>query len=40
MLNGRLTFRDAIESPALSLMSRQLKVAQRDLYSRIDALAV
>jgi hypothetical protein len=41
MLKGRLTFKEAIESPAFSLMSRhRLKVAQRDFYSRLDALAV
>jgi hypothetical protein len=41
MLKARLTFKDAIESPAFSLMSRhRLKVAQRDFYSRMDALAV
>jgi hypothetical protein len=41
MLKSRLTFRDAIEAPALSLMSRhRLKVAQRDFYSRLDSLAV
>jgi hypothetical protein len=36
MLKGRLTFKEAIESPAFSLMSRhRLKVAQRDFYSRL-----
>jgi 5-methylcytosine-specific restriction endonuclease McrBC regulatory subunit McrC len=41
MLKGRLTFKDAIASPALTLMSRhRLKVAQRDFYSRLDTLAV
>jgi MinD-like ATPase involved in chromosome partitioning or flagellar assembly len=41
MLKGRLTFKEAIESPAFSLMSRhRLKVAQRDFYSRLDALTV
>jgi len=41
MLKGRLTFKEAIESPAFSLMSRhRLKVAQRDFYSRLDTLAV
>jgi hypothetical protein len=41
MLKSRLTFKDAIEAPALSLMSRhRLKVAQRDFYSRLDSLAV
>ena len=41
MLKGRLTFKDAIASPALTLMSRhRLKIAQRDFYSRLDTLAV
>jgi hypothetical protein len=41
MLKSRLTFKDAIEAPALSLMSRhRLKVAQRDIYLRLDSLAV
>jgi hypothetical protein len=41
MLKSRLTFKDAIETPALSLMSRhRLKVAQRDFYSRLDGLAI
>jgi len=41
MLKSRLTFKEAIESPAFSLMSRhRLKVAQRDFYSRLDTLAV
>jgi hypothetical protein len=41
MLKGRLTFKEAIESPAFSLMSRhRLKVAQRDFYSRLDTLTV
>jgi len=41
MLKSRLTFKDAIKAPALSLMSRhRLKVAQRDFYSRLDSLAV
>ena len=41
MLKERLTFKEAIESPAFSLMSRhRLKVAQRDFYSRLDMLAV
>ena len=41
MLKGRLTFKDAIEAPALSLMSRhRLKVAQREFYSRLNSLAV
>jgi hypothetical protein len=41
MLKSRLTFKDAVESPALSLMSRhRLKVAQREFYSRLNSLAV
>ena len=41
MLKSRLTFKDAIEAPAMSLMSRhRLKVAQRDFYSRLDSLAI
>ena len=41
MLKSRLTFKDAIEAPSLSLMSRhRLKVAQRDFYSRLDSLVV
>ena len=41
MLKERLTFKEAIESPALSLMSRhRLKVAQRDFYSRLNTLTV
>ena len=41
MFKGRLTFKEAIESPAFSLMSRhRLKVAQRDFYSRLDTLTV
>ena len=41
MLKGRLTFREAIESPTMTLMSRhRLTVAQRDFYGRFDALAV
>ena len=41
MLKSRLTFREAIESPDHSLMSRhRLKVAQREFYSRLDSLAV
>jgi CobQ/CobB/MinD/ParA nucleotide binding domain len=41
MLKARLTFKDAIESPTFSLMSRhRLRIAQRDFYSRMDALAV
>ena len=41
MLNSRLTFKEAIESPDHSLMSRhRLKVAQREFYSRLDSLAV
>jgi hypothetical protein len=41
MLKARLTFKEAIESPDQSLMSRhRLKVAQRDFYSRLNSLAV
>jgi hypothetical protein len=41
MLKSRLTFKDTIEAPALSLMSRhRLKVVQRDFYSRLDSLTV
>jgi hypothetical protein len=41
MLKGRLTFKEAIESPAFSLMSRhRLKVAQRDFYSRLDTIVI
>ena len=41
MLKSRLTFKEAIESPDQSLMSRhRLKVAQREFYSRMDSLAV
>jgi CobQ/CobB/MinD/ParA nucleotide binding domain len=41
MLKSRLTFKEAIDSPAFSLMSRhRLKVAQRDFYSQLDTLAV
>jgi hypothetical protein len=41
MLKSRLTFKEAIESPGYSLMSRhRLKVAQREFYSRLDSLAV
>lgn len=41
MLKSRLTFKEAIESPDYSLMSRhRLKVAQREFYSRLDSLAV
>jgi Family of unknown function (DUF5338) len=37
----RWQVKDAIEAPALSLMSRhRLKVAQREFYSRLDSLAV
>jgi hypothetical protein len=37
----QLTFKDAIESPALSLMSRhRLKVAQPEFYSRLNSLAI
>ena len=41
MLKSRLTFKEAIESPDQSLMSRhRLKVVQREFYSRLDSLAV
>jgi hypothetical protein len=41
MLKNRLTFKQAIESPDLTLMSRhRLTVAQRDFYGRLDALTV
>jgi hypothetical protein len=41
MLNFRLTFKEAIESPDQSLMSRhRLKVAQRELRSRLESLVV
>jgi hypothetical protein len=41
MLNSRLAFKEAIESPDQSLMSRhRLKVAQREFYSRLNCLAV
>jgi hypothetical protein len=41
MLKSRLTFKEAIESPDHSLMSRhRLKVAQREFYSRLDSLVV
>jgi MinD-like ATPase involved in chromosome partitioning or flagellar assembly len=41
MLKKRLTFKEAIESPDLTLMSRhRLSVAQRDVYARLDGLAV
>jgi hypothetical protein len=41
MLNSRLTFKEAIESPDQSLMSRhRLKVAQRELCSRPESLIV
>jgi hypothetical protein len=41
MLKSRRTFKEAIESPDQSLMSRhRLKVAQREFYSRLDSLAV
>jgi hypothetical protein len=41
MLKARLTFKDAIDSPTFGLMSRhRLRIAQRDFYSRMDALAV
>jgi hypothetical protein len=39
MLKSRLTFKEAIESPDHSLMSRhRLKVAQREFYSRTPLL--
>jgi hypothetical protein len=41
MLNSRLTFKEAIQSPDQSLMSRhRLKVAQRELCSRLESLIV
>jgi hypothetical protein len=41
MLNSRLTFKEAIELPDQSLMSRhRLKVAQRELRSRLESLGV
>ena len=41
MLKSRLTFKEAIELPDHSLMSRhRLKVAQREFYSRLDSLVV
>src|ERR1700676_3177350 len=41
MLNFRLTFKEAIESPDQSLMSRhRLKVARRELRSRLESLVV
>jgi hypothetical protein len=39
MLKSRLTFKEAIESPDQSLMSRhRLKEAQREFYSRLNGL--
>ncbi len=41
MLKKRLTFGEAIQSPEFTLMSRhRLSVAQRDVYARLDSLAV
>jgi hypothetical protein len=41
MLKKRLTFKEAMESPDFTLMSRhRLGVAQRDIYARLDGLAV
>jgi hypothetical protein len=41
MLKKRLTSGEAIQSPEFTLMSRhRLSVAQRDLYARLDGLAV
>jgi len=41
MLKKRLTFKEAIESPEFTLMSRhRLSVAQRDVYARLDGLVV
>ena len=41
MLKKRLTFKEAMESPEFTLMSRhRLSVAQRDVYARLDGLAV
>ena len=41
MLKSRLTFKEAIQSPDQSLMSRhRLKVAQWEFYSRLNSLAV
>ena len=41
MLKKRLTFGEAIQSPEFTLMSRhRLSMAQRDVYARLDGLAV
>lgn len=41
MLADRLTFKEAIESPAFTLMSRhRLTKAQGEFYARLDSLAV
>ena len=41
MLKKRLTFKEAMESPDFTLMSRhRLGMAQRDIYARLDGLAV
>jgi hypothetical protein len=41
MLKKRLTFKEAIESPEFTLMSRhRLSVAQKDVYARLDGLPV
>jgi hypothetical protein len=41
MLTDRLTFKEAIESPAFTLMSRhRLGVVRQDFYGRFDALMV
>ena len=41
MLAERLTFKEAIGSPAFTLMSRhRLTKAQSEFYSRLDSLAV
>ena len=41
MLKKRLTFEEAMESPDFTLMSRhRLRLAQRDVYARLDGIAV
>ena len=41
MLKKRLTFKEAMESPDFTLMSRhRLRLAQRDVYARLDGIAV
>jgi hypothetical protein len=41
MLKKRLTFKQAVESPDFTLMSRhRLSVAQKDVYARLDGLPV